>query len=152
MRPARKATIRGGNMMFFLVYASSAVTPFLKSELVELLARSRKRNAHLKLTGMLLYKDGNFLQVLEGDEAAVRERYGAIVRDPRHRGHFVLLQGNQEERQFPDWSMGFRDISDEDVHSTPGYSEFMNVPLTKEGFATNPTRCQKLLLVFKKNM
>ncbi len=58
--------------MFFLVYVSSAVRPFSRVDLDDLLATSRANNARVGITGMLLYKDGNFMQVLEGDEEAVR--------------------------------------------------------------------------------
>ncbi len=138
--------------MFFLVYLSSAVTPFTHSELTDLLEKSRVNNAAVGISGMLLYKDGNFMQVLEGDEGAVRTLYDKVARDPRHRGLLVLLQGPLAERQFPDWSMGFRDLKAADVLAMPGYSEFLNTPLTDPCFSSDPTRCQKLLTTFKKSM
>ncbi len=61
--------------MFSLTYVSSAVRPFAEDELADLLAVSRQNNARLGITGMLLYKDGNFMQVLEGEEAEVRTLY-----------------------------------------------------------------------------
>jgi hypothetical protein len=82
----------------------------------------------------------------------VRTLYAKIGRDPRHRGLLILLQGSQPNRQFPDWSMGFRDLNAADVLSTPGYSEFLNTPLTGQEFASSPKRCQKLLMMFKGNM
>jgi hypothetical protein len=138
--------------MHFLVYVSSAVTPFSGSELVDLLKKSHEKNATLGITGMLLYKDGNFMQVLEGEEEVVRTLYTRIAGDPRHRGLHTLLQRPLAERQFPDWSMGFRDLNAADALSIPGYSEFLNAPLTGEEFASNPTRCQKFLMMFKRNM
>ena len=138
--------------MFFIVYVSSAVTPFTHSELTDLLEKSRVNNAGLDVSGMLLYKDGNFMQVLEGEEGAVRTSYDKIARDPRHRGLLVLLQGMLAERQFPDWSMGFRDLKAADVLAVPGYDEFLNTPLTDARFSSDPTRCQKLLNTFKRSM
>ena len=138
--------------MFSLVYVSSAVTPFSPAELADLLSISHKNNASLGITGMLLYKDGNVMQVLEGEQTAVLDLYSKIRRDPRHRGVLTLLQGPVEERQFPAWSMGFRDLRAGDVDATPGYSEFLNTPLTGKEFSSDPTRCQRLLLTFKKSM
>lgn len=138
--------------MFFLTYVSSATGPFSKEDLDLLLAQCRKNNAVLGLTGMLLYKDGNFLQVLEGEERAVRALYAKIDRDSRHGGTIVLQQGHAEERQFPSWFMGFRDLNSPEVRDTPGYSDFLNTPLTGREFSENPTRSQKLLLTFKKSM
>ena len=138
--------------MFFMVYVSSAVTPFTHSELTDLLEKSRVNNAALDISGMLLYKDGNFMQVLEGDETAVRALYDKVARDPRHRGVLVLLQGTLAERQFPDWSMGFRDLKAADALAVPGYNEFLNTPLTDARFSSDPTQSQKLLNVFKRSM
>jgi hypothetical protein len=139
-------------MMIYLVYVSSAVRPFLSSELVDLLSKSHVYNTEVGITGMLLYKDGNFMQAIEGEEEAVLTLYAKIRRDTRHRGLITLLQEPLKERQFPDWSMGFKDLKTVDMLSTPGYSEFLNTPLTDAGFSSDPTRCQRLLMTFKKNM
>jgi hypothetical protein len=50
--------------MFHIVYASSALQLFTKPELQTLLEKARQNNAKLNVTGMLLYKDGNFMQAL----------------------------------------------------------------------------------------
>lgn len=138
--------------MFSLLYVSSAVRPFSGSDLEELLATSRDNNARVGITGMLLYKDGNFMQVLEGEEGAVRDLYDKIGDDPRHRGEIVLREGFTEERQFPGWSMGFRDLESPGARAIPGYSGFLNTPLTGREFSGDPTRAQRLLLTFKKTM
>jgi hypothetical protein len=52
--------------MVSLVYASAAVRLFSEDDLVALLNRSRETNTRLKLSGMLLYKDGNFLRCSRG--------------------------------------------------------------------------------------
>jgi hypothetical protein len=106
----------------------------------------------LDITGMLLYKDGNFMQALEGEKETGRTLYAKIGRDSRHRGLLTLLPGPLVARQFPDWLMGFRDLNAADVLSMPGYSEFLNTPLTGEEFSSGPTRCQKLLMTFKRDM
>jgi len=72
--------------MFSLVYVSSAVTPFSSTELADLLTVSHQNNLPAGITGMLLYKDGNVMQVLDGEEPAVLELYTRIGRDPRYRG------------------------------------------------------------------
>jgi hypothetical protein len=138
--------------MFFLVYVSSAVKLFSKSALVDLLNQSREKNYRLAITGMLLYKDGNFMQVLEGDETAVRGLHATIARDPRHRGVTTILEGPLADRSFPDWSMGFRDLNSPEVLQLPGFNEFLNTRLSEAEFSNNPSACQKLLLMFKRYM
>jgi hypothetical protein len=136
--------------MFFLVYVSMAQEKMSKEDLLDILAQSREANAKAGITGMLLYKDGNFMQALEGEETAVRALYARICRDPRHRGILTLVEGERENRCFGDWSMGFQDLSSPEARATPGYSEFMNIPLTAEGFSKDPGQCERLLWAFKR--
>ncbi len=138
--------------MYFLIYVSSAVKPFSPDELVELLIKSRAHNSSAGISGLLLYKKGNFMQLLEGDEQVVRALHDKIGRDVRHKGLITLLQGPLSERQFPDWSMCFYDLTSADVHELPGYSEFLNTSLTDNSFATDPTKCQRLLMMFKEKV
>lgn len=137
--------------MYQLVYVSSATVPFPTPDLLALLAVSRANNSRAGVTGLLLYRDGNFMQVLEGPEDAVRATFARIEGDRRHKGSLVLLSGPVPSRQFPDWSMGFRDLGSAEVRDTPGFNEFLNAPLTGAEFA-DPARCHKLLLTFKRSM
>lgn len=139
-------------MLYFLVYVSSATTLFSRSDLEDILGKSVDYNANLGISGMLLYKDGNVMQVLEGEEEAVRTLYAKIGLDPRHKGLIVIWDGWQVTRQFPSWSMAFRNLNDPDALEAPGYSQFLNTPLTGAEFATNPTLCQQLLTTFKESM
>lgn len=138
--------------MLSLIYVSSAKRLFSDEELLQLLQQSRDKNAGLAITGMLLYKDGNFMQVLEGPEKAVRELYATISNDQRHHGVICLLEENVVERQFPDWTMGFRNLAYVNVNEVPGYSDFLGEPLNSPLLRTNPTRAQKLLLMFREKM
>lgn len=121
------------------------------AELLELLRCSRENNSKLGLTGMLLYKNGEFMQVLEGPEQAVRTLVEKISRDPRHNNVAKVFEGHQAERQFAYWYMGFSNLDTEAARNTPGYSEFLNTSLSV-GLAADPTLCQRLLHVFKQDM
>ncbi|MFN3237826.1 MAG: BLUF domain-containing protein [Pseudomonadales bacterium] len=113
--------------MFSLTYASSATRPYSEAELAEILRVSRANNARLGVTGLLLYHDGNVMQVLEGEEKNVRQIYDKILRDERHAGCLLLLEEEIEERAFPDWHMGLRTINDSELRSLEGFSEAMEV-------------------------
>jgi len=58
--------------MIAIVYISAAVQPLSDADLEALLAKSREKNARLKVTGILLYKDGDIMQLIEGPGEAVR--------------------------------------------------------------------------------
>lgn len=135
--------------MYFLVYVSAAGTWFSESELRALLTSARFRNEHAGITGMLLYKDGNFMQALEGPEIAVRGLYKRIEADRRHRGLVVLDCGTHETRQFARWNMAFHDLSEGRGEMPSGYSRFMDEPMNAPAFVQQPGRCHELLQIFK---
>jgi len=137
--------------MYCLVYVSAATVSFEKKDLLELLPKARDKNKRLEITGMLLYKDGDFLQLLEGDRMSVEVLFNTIKADPRHSGTIVLLEEEIKDRAFDDWSMAFRDLSDPTVQSTPGFSQYMNTPLVAESFANDPRVALQLLSILKPN-
>src|ERR1700761_2224564 len=110
--------------MFSLVYISSAVKLFSDEQLRELLEQSRIKNLRLEITGMLLYKEGSFMQALEGARENVLEVMRSIRVDPRHESLVILLEQEHPQRHFPDWSMGFRKYNPDDEILLPGYTDF----------------------------
>ncbi len=135
--------------MYSLTYVSSATIRLRSQDLRRLLGQCNATNQAAGVTGMLLYKDGNFMQVLEGQAGVVRSAYAKIGRDGRHRGLITLLQGPIEERAFPNWSMGFKDLTAAPGSLKDGYNEFMNLSFTGAEFSDNPTQAQALLRIFK---
>ena len=93
--------------MYYLVYISTAVRLMSDSELAAILTKSRENNLKRNVTGVLLYSEGIFMQVLEGEEDDVTLIYDAIIRDERHKNIIQLIDGLQEQCVFPEWSMGF---------------------------------------------
>ena len=89
-----------------LLYASNTSRDTPEAVLDDILAVSRRNNAPAGVTGMLLYVEGGFMQVLEGEEQAVRRHLRRICRDRRHWNALVLLD-RAAPRAFSDWSMGF---------------------------------------------
>ena len=138
--------------LFQIVYASTASESFDRAALMELLKQSVRRNTQAGITGLLLYKDGCFMQALEGEEPAVKALFAKICRDPRHRRIIPLIHEPIKRRNFPDSAMAFRDLDSGEFRKLPGYSEFMNTPLDGELYAEDIPKCQKLLLLFKRNM
>lgn len=115
----------GRTTVLSLTYFSTATSAMSADDLRELLRRTRERNESVGLTGLLLYADGSFVQTLEGPDELVQETFARISRDPRHRSVSVALQEQVEERYFPDWSMGFRELTDEQTRSVPGFSDYL---------------------------
>jgi hypothetical protein len=138
--------------MLSIVYASSAVRLFNRAELIELLEASHKANLEHGITGMLLYRGGNFIQVIEGEDDAVLQLYQNIKADPRHRNIILLSQDPITYRQFAEWGMGFRNIDQMTRQELEGFSKFLEDDFSPDFFQQNPTRAYILLLSFKETM
>ena len=138
--------------MYMLVYVSSAVDLFTDDELKKLLEKSRKNNSALGITGMLLYKEGNFMQFLEGPKQAVADLVTKIKADPRHRGVLLLLQEEHAHREFEQWAMAFKKLDPDSSVDAEGYSEFLDLPLNSQEFVDNPSRTLKLLMSFRQTV
>jgi hypothetical protein len=79
----------------YWVYISCSARPFREDELLALLQKSRENNERLRLTGTLLYKDGNFIQMLEGPEDTVQAMTEKIGRDARHGSPVSLVHAHR---------------------------------------------------------
>lgn len=79
-----------------------------QDELLDILEVSRIKNEQNNLTGMLLYGEGVFIQVLEGEEETLENTFRSIERDDRHYSIIKMTEGYITERNFPDWRMGFK--------------------------------------------
>jgi hypothetical protein len=93
--------------IFSLVYVSSASRLLEDAELEAILSVSKRNNLRDDITGMLLYKGGNIMQVLEGPEEKVLALVDTLRHDPRHYGLQILLRNQIAERQFNQWAMAF---------------------------------------------
>jgi FAD-dependent sensor of blue light len=134
-----------------LTYVSSTKQLLSVPELVELLEEARPKNDRLGLTGMLLYSGGNVIQTLEGPDDAVETVFASIEADPRHTGILVLLREQVETRSFPQWLMGFRSISDQELQGITGYLDFTRRSFA-EGLGAQSSPAYQLLEMFRANM
>ena len=115
-------TVRFG--VYQIIYSSAAAVPFSDNDLATLLLRARSNNERLGITGLLLYHDRSFLQVLEGDTAVLESLFSIILRDKRHDHIVKLLAREVDDRHFAGWKMGF--VSMSSVPTTlPGFSDYL---------------------------
>ena len=107
--------------MKYLIYMSTSVRLFNDADLKQILRESQANNTTNNLSGMLLYSDGSFVQVLEGNKKDVDETYIRIQKDTRHKNIIKLGEGDLPERLFPNWSMGFKLLSTGDISKFDAY-------------------------------
>ena len=110
--------------MIQTAYVSRAAAAMTQEALLSLLQQCLANNEASGVTGMLLYGNGTFLQVLEGEEPALDAVIEKIRKDPRHSKIQFLYRKPVTQRQYADWSMGFRRISAQDLQTIPSLSQF----------------------------
>ncbi len=120
-------------------------------DLADLLAQARANNERKGITGMLLYKDGRFIQLLEGHEEPVQESFERIRKDERHTAVELLWLRYAQYRDFPDWTMGFVNADELDPTTLKGYSSFLERDLRYEKFIQNSTEIHEMLQAFKED-
>ncbi|QNF33759.1 BLUF domain-containing protein [Adhaeribacter swui] len=103
------------------MYISTAVISVHEAELQEMLARFRRNNERDNITGMLLYSGEHYVQLIEGEEAALRKLYAKIEKDYLHTNIIKLADGQISHRLFKDWSMGFKGVTEAALTTLPGY-------------------------------
>lgn len=138
--------------MLSLIYVSTSVKLLNDEELLDILKASRENNSSKDVTGLLLYKGGNFMQVLEGPDEAVEALYEKIKADPRHKDVNVLSREQISARQFPAWEMAFQNLDNPEVKNEPGYSQFLQDEFIADVYRENPLRAYIMLLTFRDNM
>ncbi len=102
-----------------VLYGSSAVRPMTQAEIDVILEQARRRNIETGITGILFYLDGNFLQLLEGEEPALSETFDRIRLDTRHRNLIKMLDGPIDQRSFAASPMAFRSIYGNELEENP---------------------------------
>jgi hypothetical protein len=130
--------------LFQLIYISAASYRFSQQQLTELLDQSRKVNLEHKITGLLLYAKGHFIQLLEGDKKTIEDLMARITQDPRHHHVEVLEQGSGRDRQFAQWSMAFVDFASPEVRALAGYSTFLDNPIEVADLSDPSTKMRSL--------
>ena len=98
------------------------------NDLEEILEQARSKNAKRGITGALVYVDGVFLQILEGDAGVVLGLMAKITRDVRHETVTVLKQGEIPAAIFNDWNMAYVGATAEQVARWAGLSGTTAIP------------------------
>jgi hypothetical protein len=109
------------DQLYHLAYQSTATGLPTEQDLEELLVQSRAANLRHRITGVLLYCEGHFMQVLEGRQEDVHFIYAKIECDVRHHDVTKLTDGPIAQRSFYQWSMAFKAVHPEEFQHLAGY-------------------------------
>ncbi len=129
-----------------LTYVSLASRPITDDDLMNILNVARDNNSQLDITGMLLYRDGYFIQALEGERDIVKSLFKKIAQDDRHQNVLMIFEDEIEERTYDNWSMGFKKIAGDLPNELEGYSDFLDNPPLMQN---EPARARLLMDTFR---
>lgn len=100
-----------------ICYISNAISLLKENELQQLFQQSISNNTQQGITGILLYREGTFLQILEGNEHKIHSLYSTIERDDRHNHVSKILDREITSRLFNNYETGFSTLNnDEDLN------------------------------------
>ncbi len=115
-------------MTYQIIYSSESATPMQTDDLEEILGQARRNNAENGITGALVYVDGVFLQILEGDSPTIQQLMAKIATDVRHETMTVLKAGEVSAPMFADWKMAYVSATAAQVAKWAGLSEVTSIP------------------------
>lgn len=136
--------------LIHIVYLSISKRELSEKELADFLTDIRKKNKMKKVTGLLLYNEGTFIQVIEGERESIQDLFENVINDQRHTNIVKLLEEEIVSRSFPDWSMGFKIISNKEIENIPGFSDLLKEENSSEPIPGIAEQVMILLNSFRK--
>lgn len=104
-------------MLYQIAYVSLSREKLDASTLSDILSTSKFNNAREEITGVLLYHDRIYFQIIEGEKSDVKELHSRIEEDDRHVSIALTWEGDVEHRDFPNWRMGYAGPDEVGHHS-----------------------------------
>ncbi|WP_084417853.1 BLUF domain-containing protein [Henriciella litoralis] len=131
--------------MYRLVYVSRATEHLGDADIENILNVSQSNNDERYITGFLAHNGRAFMQALEGQRDEVLDIYSRIENDDRHFGVTQIIGEPIETRAFPDWSMNYHRVDDDEGSSTMVVRKDDSVDTL-----LNPSMPRDLLYMFSK--
>lgn len=101
--------------LYHLIYTSKATEQFKTKELDSLMKQARFNNFIYQVTGLLLYGEAQFIQVLEGEKNNIDVIMDKITQDKRHTQIDIITYQPIHERAFDSWNMGLALLSQQNA-------------------------------------
>jgi len=110
-------------MRFAISYVSTANRDLNHDEVAELLDLTEIRNNNGGVNGLLIYSEGNFFEVIEGEKNMIMELFENIKEDPRHRNIMMVFEKEIDKPLFDDKEADF--ISENTKHRQMNVENFL---------------------------
>ena len=113
-------------------------------ELEDILEQAQSNNSRNGITGALVYIDGSFLQILEGEKDSVQTLMQKISKDIRHETVSVLHEGEIEAAAFSEWKISYVSATAEQIARWAGLSSTTQLPEVWQDIRQDPSRATQL--------
>ena len=110
-------------MRFAISYVSTA-NDLGNKEIEEILYNSEDSNNKRDITGLLLYSEGNFFQIIEGEKEKIRDLYQKIQNDNRHRNLIKIFEKPIHKESFGGYKSDF--ISEDARYSISRFKNYQH--------------------------
>ena len=107
-------------MPYQIMYSSQATKPMTVPDLEAILEDARTGNETRNVTGALVYVDGVFFQIIEGDKDVVHKLMASIATDSRHHSVKVFYEADVDVRAFESWSMAYVRVNTQQMSKWAG--------------------------------
>jgi len=94
-------------MNYAISYVSTADINLTSEQIDEVLKWSENWNNSHHIKGLLIYSDGNFLQVIEGEKEIILRLFEGIKKDARHHNIIKIFGKEIESESFDDYKSDF---------------------------------------------
>lgn len=128
-----------------IVFFSTAAVPMSGGDLESLGKECAEQDSHVGITGMLLHKNGSFLQVMEGSKAVICDMFARISADPRHTNVCKISDRTIPHREFAGLAVSFKNLDE-----LPPGSPYLS-PFSFEAFKADPELALLILAYFFRN-
>lgn len=133
-------------MPYQMMYSSQATKPMAVTDLEAILEDARAGNATRNVTGALVYVDGVFFQLIEGEEPVVRKLMASIASDTRHGDVKVFYEAEVEARAFESWRMAYVSATAEQLAQWAGLAGTATLGELQEVVDREPQRVPRILV------
>ncbi len=133
-------------MPYQIMYSSQATQPMTVTGLEGILTDARTGNEAHNVTGALVYVDGVFFQILEGDKDVVTSLMSSIARDSRHHSVKVIYEAEVDARAFESWRMAYLSPTAEQMSVWAGLPGTATVETLLADVNRDPHRVPRILV------
>lgn len=114
---------RSKTRRFVISYVSTAVRDLQEAEVVKILEETEIRNNNHGVNGLLIYSNGNFFEVIEGEENKIKDLFKIIKEDPRHKNIIMIFEKEVDKPLLKDKEANF--ISENTQHRQMKVENFL---------------------------